>query len=199
MTKMITLPLCSVEDLSVFELEPEHAPLLQQFFEANPAYFLAVQGQPANANEAHNELHEPLPPGWSFTRQWRLGWCVETGSLAAMTNITSDLLSPGVWHIGLFIVATAHHGSGASQALYRDIEEWTKANGATWLRLGVVAGNARAERFWQRRGFLETRQRTSVEVGTRVNTIRVMIKPLRGGAPETYLKSIPRDRPDSDE
>jgi len=199
MTKMTALPHCAVEDLSVFELGPEHVPLLQHFFDANPAYFLAVHGEAANPNEAHQELHESLPPGWNFTRQWRLGWSDETGSLAAMANITSDLLSPGVWHIGLFIIATARHASGVSNALYRDIEDWAKANGATWLRLGVVAGNARAERFWERRGFQETRQRTNVEMGKRVNTLRVMIKPLHGGALETYLNLVPRDRPDSDE
>jgi GNAT superfamily N-acetyltransferase len=196
MWEMIDLPFCSVEDLSVFELKPNNVPLLQQFFDANPAYFMAVHGEAARPNEAHDEFHEPLPAGWSFGKRWLLGWGDATGSLAAIANITSDLLSVGVWHIGLFIVGSARHGGGNSHALYRDIEEWAKANGAAWLRLGVVTGNTRAERFWERQGFQEVRRRSDVEMGMRVNTIRVMIKPLRGGTADVYLTLVPRDRPD---
>ncbi len=189
------LPGVSVGGLSVFELTPHHVPLLQRFFDDNPAYFMAVLGHAAQPTEAHEELHELLPDGWSFTRQFRLGWRDTGGALAAMANITSDLLAPGVWHIGLFILSTARHGNGEAQLLYRDIEQWAVANGAAWLRLGVVLGNARAERFWETAGFLEVRRREGVEMGTVTNTVRVMIKPLTGKALEDYLHLVPRDRP----
>jgi hypothetical protein len=38
--------------------------------------------------------------------------CVLSSSLVGTPNLTPDLLAVSVWHIGLFIVATARHGSG---------------------------------------------------------------------------------------
>ena len=70
------------------------------------------------------------------------------------------------------------------------------SRGARWLRLGVVQGNARAERFWEKMGYVETRRRLGVEMGTKVHTLRVMAKPL-GGTLEELLERVPRDRPDA--
>jgi GNAT superfamily N-acetyltransferase len=112
-------------------------------------------------------------------------------------NVVSDLLAPTVWHIGTFIVATSRHRSGDAQALYQELESWARGNGARWLRLGVVSGNARAERFWERQGFAQTRLRVGVNMGTLSNTVRVMFKALAGGSLQDYLALVERDRPDA--
>jgi hypothetical protein len=65
------------------------------------------------------------------------------------------------------------------------------------LRLGVVEGNVRAERFWQRCGFVAVRTRDGVQMGPRTHTIRVMFKPLAGGSLQEYLALVARDRPDA--
>ncbi len=79
--------------------------------------------------------------------------------------MVSDLLAPRVWHIGLFIVATARHGSGDAQALHRGLDRWAMSEGAAWLRLGGVQGNARAERFWASLGYFQTRTRSGITIG----------------------------------
>jgi ribosomal protein S18 acetylase RimI-like enzyme len=112
-----------------------------------------------------------------------------------MANVVSDLLAPGVWHIGLFMIASTLQGSGAAQALYEELEHWARGLGAQWLRLGVVEGNARAERFWESRAFVEVRKRDGVEMGAKINTLRVMAKPLAGGTPAEYFALVARDRP----
>ena len=195
---MLRLPVSPVADLAVLELTAMHERLLQRFFEANPEYFLAVNGEPAGPQEAFDEIHGELPAGWSYIKNWLLGYPDASGDLAAMANVTSDLLAAGVCHIGLFIVATARHGNGDARLLYRGLEDWAKSQGAAWLRLGVVEGNGRAERFWESCGFMQARTRSGVSMGKRVNTLRVMVKPLHGGTLEEYLQVIPRDRPDSD-
>jgi ribosomal protein S18 acetylase RimI-like enzyme len=103
-----------------------------------------------------------------------------------------------VWHIGLFVVATSLHGGGVAQRWYGGIERWARDRGAQWLRLGVVEGNTRAERFWQGRGFSECRRRSGITMGQRCNTIRVMFKPLAAGTPSDYLSLVTRDRPESE-
>ncbi len=64
-----------------------------------------------------------------------------------------------MWLVGLFIVATSLHGSPAAREIYGELERWMQRNGAQWVRLGVVVGNQRAERFWERQGFTEVRRR----------------------------------------
>ena len=193
----IGLPPSPLPGLAVVELGAGSEALLQQFFQANPEYFLAVTGAPPNPTDAHDEIHEGLPPGWPYTRQWVLGYATASGLLAAMANIVTDLLAPGVWHVSTFIVATQRHGSGDAAALFNGLQACAIAHGAQWLRLGVVAGHARAERFWSGRGFSQVRLRVGVPMGARSNTVRVMIKPLAGGTLDDYLARVQRDRPDA--
>lgn len=191
----VALPESPLSSLRTFELTPATEPLLQRFFEANPLYFHAVQGEPAGPREAHEEITGLPPADMPYTKKWLIGYADEDGELAAMANVITDLLARHVWHIGLFLVATARHGSGDAQALYRGLEEWAVQHGAQWLRLGVVAGNTRAERFWESHGFVDVRTRDDVVMGKLTQTVRVMVKPLRGGSLDSYLALVPRDVP----
>jgi GNAT superfamily N-acetyltransferase len=196
MSPPATLPISPIPSLRTIELTPAHVTLLQRFFDTNPEYSIAVGGEPAGPQAAHDEIHDAPPAGWGFTKMWVIGYVDENDALAAMANVVSDLLVPRVWHLGLFIVATSRHGAGDAQVLYRGLESWAATNGAQWLRLGVVEGNARAERFWTAQGYVETRKRSGVEIGKRVNTVRVMVKPLTNGSIEQYLSLVSRDRPE---
>lgn len=191
-------PPSPIASLRSVELVAADVPLLQRFFDANPAYFLSVHGEPARADEAHEEVHGGLPPGFSFTRKIVLGYLDGSGTLVAMATVVSDLLAISVWHIGLFIVATARHGNGDAQRLHDGLERWACGHGARWMRLGVVQGNQRAERFWASCGYTQVRLREGLQMGQRTNTVRVMVKPLAGGTLDDYRELVPRDRPDSD-
>lgn len=190
------LPRSPLAGLRAVELTSDHEPLLQRFFEANPEYSLLVNGEVPGSGEAHEEIHGEPPPGWSFTKKCLIGYVDANGALAAMANVITDLLAPDVWHIGLFIVATSRHGTGNANALYRGLEGWAATHGARWIRLGVVQGNTRAERFWQAQGYAQTRTRDGVVMGKMMHTLRVMVKPLTGEALPTYLSLVPRDNPD---
>jgi GNAT superfamily N-acetyltransferase len=192
-----TLPTPPLPGLRVVNLLNGGEATLQAFFDANPAYFLAVQGAPAPAGEAHEEIHEALPAGWPYTHKHVFGYENSDGQLEAMANVVSDLLAPGVWHLGTFIVATHRHGTGDAQTLYDAIEAWAQSQGARWMRLGVVRGHARAEAFWQRRGYQPVAQREGVEMGQQINTIRVLAKPLHGQPLADYYALVARDRPAS--
>ena len=189
------LPQSPLAELTPIELTPEREAVLQRFFEANPEYYEDFYGGPPSATEAHEEIHGPLPPGWSYSKKWLIGYQDPTGELAAMAHVVSDLLAPKVWHIGFFVISTARRGSGLAGSLYDGLEQWMRDSGAEWLRLGVVAGNARGERFWESHGYIETRIRTDVPYRQRTQTMRVMYKPLAGGTLEEYLALVERDRP----
>jgi len=171
-------------------------PLLQRFFEANPEYHLAVEGAPPGPGAAQAELDALPPEDWRFEKKWLLRFGDAGDPMIGMADLISELFVDGVWHIGLFIVATRLHGSGTAPALYEALESWLRAQGCRWIRLGVVAGNARAERFWENCGYREVRKRLAVTMGRKTNDVRVMVKPLAGGSLRQYLSAVTRDRPD---
>ena len=198
MKQHLSSTLFSVTGLRCVELTDADAPALQRFFDANPEYFHSVNGHGPGADEASHELHDAPPPGLPFGKQWIVGFIDENGNLRAMANMLADFLAVGVFHIGLFIVASDLHGSGRSMTIYDALERWIRQTDATWIRLGVVKGNAKAERFWSKAGYVEVRERAGIAMGARVNTVRVLVKSLAADtALGAYLERVVRDRPDS--
>lgn len=192
-----TLPASPLAGLRTVELTEADAPLLQRFHDANPGYFELVHGEPAQPDQARRELAERPPAGMPYAKCWQVGYLDEGGRIAAFAGLVTDLIAPGVCHLGLFIVEAARHGNGDARTLYDGLEAWAVEHGATWMRLGVVVGNTRAETFWSRRGFVESRRREGNVMGRRVNTVRAMFKPLAGGTREEYLARVARDRVDA--
>jgi GNAT superfamily N-acetyltransferase len=192
-----TLPPSHFPDLHTIELTPDREALLQRFLVANPEYYENYYGESPGPHEAYKEIHDELPAGWTFTKKWLIGYLDAAGEMVAMANVVSDLLAPRVWHIGYFMIATSRYGTGFARELYVGLERWMFARGAEWLRLGVVSGNTRGERFWASLGFLETRTRSAVPYRKRTHTMRVLYKPLAGGTLEEYRSLIPRDRPEA--
>lgn len=183
-------------DWRCVELAPKDAPRLQRFYEANPEYFHLVNGEAPKADAAHETFTSALPAGWRYDKEWVLAFEDRSGDMVAMASVISGLFVPQVWHLGLFVLATALHGRGAAAPMCGAIENWMKRGGARWSRLGVAEGNARAERFWQKMGYVEVRKREGVELGRKTHTIRVMVKALDEGASgEEYLALVERDRP----
>jgi RimJ/RimL family protein N-acetyltransferase len=189
------VPLFEAGSFRALELAAKDVAALQRFFEENPEYFFAVGDEPPRPDEACQEFDFMPPADYPFERKWLIGFLDGSGAMIGMAGGLSNLFSEGVWHIGLFIVATRLHGSGAALAMHRGLEDWMRGAGARWIRLGVVEGNSRAERFWEKAGYLDVRKRHGVEMGRKVNTLRVMAKPLAGGRLEEYLTRVARDRP----
>ncbi|RKP52123.1 GNAT family N-acetyltransferase [Trinickia fusca] len=171
---------------------------LQAFYVRNPEYFMAVEGEPPAADEARSTLEDGLPPEMPYRYIRTIGFVDMDGALTAMANVVADMFVPGVWLIGLFIVQTDRHGHGLAQASYRAMETWMRSEGAQWIRLGVVIGNARAERFWERVGYVEVRTREGLVMKSKTNDLRVMVKPLVEESIAAYLAKVPRDRPETE-
>lgn len=178
------------------EMQDHDVARLQAFFEANPLYHACVDGQPPSPTQAREEFDVVPPPEMPYDKRWMLQVTDEGGAMVAHAGVISNFLAPSVWHIGLYIVATELHGKGAAREIYSALESWMRAGGARWLRLGVVAGNARAERFWESVGYVEVRKRLAIPMGKLVNDLRVMVKPLAGGRIDEYLALVARDRPE---
>ncbi|HEY1091977.1 MAG TPA: GNAT family N-acetyltransferase [Burkholderiaceae bacterium] len=184
--------LCEARTIELADL-----PALQAFFDANPAYHEFAYGEPPPANEAQREWQDRPPAGMPYESAQLIQFLGADVSMQAMASVVRGFFAPAVWHLGLFIVATSLHGSGRAQAIYAALERWMREQGAQWLRLGVIIGNARGEPFWLRQGFQELRQRGPADYGRRSHMLRVLMKPLNGGSVADYLALVARDRPDA--
>jgi len=179
-------------------LRADEVPLLQALYEANPLYFETVTGHGPRPHEAQEAFDDRPPPDMPYRAQECLGLFRHDGTLVGVSIVVVDLMAPGVWHVALFLLATGLHGHGLARALYQALEAWALREGAQWMRLGVVVGNTRAEHFWWRRGFEQVRLREHILASDRVNTLRVMVKPLAGQPVAAYRAQVPRDRPETD-
>lgn len=189
--------LFEVGDVEACKLTESDLPVLQDFFLANPDYFLSVNGMPPRVGEAKQEFEDRPPAAMLFDEVFVIGFVDSAGNLIAMASVISNLLARNVWHIGLFIVAGSLHGSGTAALLYAGLEAWMQAQGARWVRLGAVVGNVRAERFWERLGYVEVRRRAGTQLGMLIQTVRVFVKPLSTSGIDEYLNLVARDRPES--
>lgn len=203
-------PLFASDALQARPLRADEVPTLQRLLEADPSYFLAVNGRPPDPDEAQVEFDERPPPHLPWRANHVLGLYARgdddgaEGPLRGVMIVVEDLVVDGTWHVALLWLTGELHGRGLAAAIYRAAEAWMVAAGARWVRLGVVSGNARAERFWARMGFTTLRWRRAVDTGGRVNDVRVMLR-VPGAADVTaaeagiadYLSRAPRDRPDA--
>jgi len=169
---------------------------LQSFLDANPLYWRVVMGTATPSHAAREIFDDRPPPEWPSVATHQRIVRGEAGGIVALATYVEGIFAPAVWHLGLFIVATRWHGTGRALELYASLESLMRCAGAEWLRLGVVVGNARAERFWEKAGFVEVRRRLDVELGAVTRDLRVMVKPLAGGSLGEYLRLVARDRPD---
>jgi RimJ/RimL family protein N-acetyltransferase len=183
--------------LTAREVVAGDLPALQHFLEENPAYFQTVSGEGPRAQAAQDEFDDRPPADWGWDGRWMIRFADDAGRWVALAEVVRNLLAPGVWHIGLFIVATPLHGTGEAARIYGALEDWMREGGARWLRLNVAERNGRAGRFWEKAGYREVRRREGVVIGRQSNTMRVMVKSLTGATLEDYLALVARDRPDA--
>ncbi len=188
-------PQFTVDSLRAVALAGADMPRLQRFFEDNPEYFLAVGDAGPAPDEAMREWRSQPPPEMPFESRWMFGFFDHDDQLVAMANGLGGFLAGDVWHIGLFIVASALHGRGTAASIYAGLERWMVAQGAQWIRLGVVKGHVKPERFWHKVGFVQVRERIGTATATRTHTLRVMVKPLAADDLRDYLARVRRDNP----
>lgn len=188
-------PLRPDADWIATEADRSAAAELQAFYEANPEYYEITHGR-APASDAASQGFDFMPPAdmpYTALPMWLIR-DRDSGGVVGEVSVATDLLAPGVTHLGFFMVATSRHGTGFATELHAAYEAWAIGQGARWLRLGVVEAHRRAHRFWLRQGYVEVCQRRDYVLGDLSHTLRVMVKPLGSNSLDDYLAEVPRDR-----
>lgn len=193
-------PVFSLTDADIWVATDADRPDLAAFCRDNPEYDVFLTGEVPDEAEWVEDFMTDLPPAsfnWTATHKLIARRHQDQGKIAAILDITEDMIDKCVGHIGLFQVATALHGVGLAHRLYQGLEDWLASRGMDVLRLGVLEGNARGMSFWTRHGFLETRRRQGTAPTGKTHLSFVMYKPLKPLSLDAYRLRVPRDDPSS--
>ena len=193
-------PIFSLTKADIWTATEADRPALAAFCRVNPEYDLFLTGEVPNEAEWVEDFMTDLPPAsfnWTATHKLIARRHQDSDTIAAILDVTEDMIAKGVGHIGLFQVATALHGTGLAHNLYQGLEDWLASRGTDVLRLGVLDGNARGMAFWTRHGFLETRRRQGTAPNGKTHLSHVMYKPIKPLTLEAYRLRVPRDDPNS--
>jgi ribosomal protein S18 acetylase RimI-like enzyme len=193
-------PVFTLNDADVWTATEADRPALAAFCRDNPEYDVFLTGEAPDEAEWVEDFMTDLPPtsfNCTATHKLIARRHQDPETIAAILDVTEDMIDKGVGHIGLFQVATALHGAGLAHRLYQGLEDWLTSRGMDVLRLGVLEGNARGMAFWRRQGFLETRQRQGTAPTGKTHQSHVMVKPLKPLTLEAYRLRVPRDDPNS--
>ena len=193
-------PIFTIANADIWTATDADRPALAAFCQKNPEYDLFLTGQIPEADAWVEDFLTDLPPtsfNWKTTHKLIARTHQNPDTIAAVIDVTQDMIAPGVGHIGLFQVATALHGSGFAHALYQGLEDWLASRGMDVLRLGVLEGNPRGMAFWTRHGYLKTRQRVGTAPSGKTHQSHVMYKPLKPLTLDAYRQRVRRDDPKS--
>jgi GNAT superfamily N-acetyltransferase len=169
---------------------------IQAFNETNPEYWALTHGHPPPPDDAAKAFDVHPPADMPYTDDlWFLVRAADSGEIVAQVAVATDLLAPQVFHLGFFLVATRLHGTGFAARLHAAYRDWAERSGARWLRLNVVAVNARGHAFWRRQGYAEVTRRDGYVLGERTHVVITMVQPVGAATLDEYLQRVPRDRP----
>ena len=84
--------LFDVGDVEACKLTESDLQVLQDFFVANPDYFLSVNGMPPRMDEARQEFEDRPPPAMLFDEVFVIGFVDSAGNLIAMASVRSPIM-----------------------------------------------------------------------------------------------------------
>lgn len=165
-------------------LTPEDLPGIRDLVGRCGDYYDLVEG--ISAEEAVREvgtIFEDLPPGKRPEDKVLLGLFVGTsGGPVALADVLRDYPEPGIWVVGLLLVDGTRRREGLGGELHRAVASRAREGGARTLRIGVLAQNEGARRFWERLGYRETERREGYRIGRREGLLLVSHRPVEVGA-----------------
>jgi ribosomal protein S18 acetylase RimI-like enzyme len=193
-------PIFTIANADIWTATEIDRPALAAFCQKSPEYDLFLTGEMPQATAWVEDFLTDLPPtgfNWTTTHKLIARSHQDPDIIAAVMDVTEDMIAPSVGHIGLFQVATALHGTGVAHALYQGLEDWLASRGMDVLRLGVLEGNPRGKAFWEHHGFQKTRERSGTAPTGKTHQSHVMYKPLKPLTLDAYRRRVPRDDPNS--
>ncbi len=167
-TSTLHIPNCTTR-----ALEDRDAAPLQALFDADPEYFLGMNGRKIPVEE----IRTMLPSG--RTREDKFLYAIERdGHLAGIIDLIRGYPEPATWHLGFLFIAKAFRAAGLGRAALHALYGHVHAQGGKVLRLGVVEDNNRARWLYATEGFVFEAMREVDPAANRLRRTLVLRRPL---------------------
>lgn len=122
------------------------------FMERNAEFFLFREQRPVDEETVKAFFYGPVPPGKSHQEKVLMAAYFQE-ELIAIFDFLKDWPEERNWAIGLMVVDVNWRNKGVGQELMEDLRGFFNLNSVNKLRLGVLAENKIARRFWRKVGF----------------------------------------------
>lgn len=131
-----------------------------RIFQANPAYFKLTSGAAADRSDVLEAMTQKPEQAMAENKHTRLiqRFMGDAAESVAVVDWLDDFPESGIRYLGLFMTDASLHGTGVSREILEWLLEDFRQGGTRAVRLGVIAENERALRFWKRAGFSEVRR-----------------------------------------
>lgn len=151
---------------------------LQDLFRRCTDYYELEEGESTVADAAeHLLLNKPssLAPEDKIV----LGLYSETGLLVAICDLLRNYPSAGEWWIGLLMIDPEYRSAGLGTQILQEVISLANTEQATALWVAPLVQNPKAQRFWERHGFVEQRTTQTTTRSGRTNTVVVRKRVLK--------------------
>lgn len=176
---------------SVQALEPCDVERLQRLLERCVDYSVVVDGDAVSPTAADETLLD-VPPGQSPDQKFVVGLVDGHGEIAGVLEGLRDYPDPGVWWVGLLLLAPETRQQGIGRRLLTAFANHVRSSGGRAIMLGVVADNRRALGFWREIGFTTVRTTEPRTFGKKIQTVQVMRRETHCG--KAWVGSEPTSR-----
>jgi ribosomal protein S18 acetylase RimI-like enzyme len=118
------------------------------------------------------------PPSVDPATSLRLGMFLPSGQLVAIADLAFGYPNPDDAYIGLMLIDPTHRGKRLGQQMLGHLFAGASASKARRILIAVLEDNPKAQRFWQKMGFVEDLRGPPIQMGRKTHVQIRMTRPL---------------------
>lgn len=126
------------------------AEAILEFCKENTQYYEYCQAEPT-LEQVLSDLHL-APPGIGPEDKYYVGF-YQDDDLVAVMDLVDGFPEDSIVFIGFFMMSKRLQGQEIGSSMIREVSEYMKNVGMTYVRLAIDKGNPQSTHFWKKNGF----------------------------------------------
>jgi ribosomal protein S18 acetylase RimI-like enzyme len=143
--------------------ETDSAAVRELFARAADYVQLEIGELPSDAQTI--DFFTSAPPGIDPTTSLRLGMYLPGSQLVAIADLAFGYPNPDDAYVGLLLIDPNHRGQRLGQQMLGHVFAAASARKAKRILIAVLEDNPKAQRFWQKMGFVEELRGPAIQMG----------------------------------
>jgi ribosomal protein S18 acetylase RimI-like enzyme len=141
---------------------------LRDLFARAADYVMLETGQPPGDSQITG-FFTGAPPGIDPATSLRLGMFLPGGQLVAIADLAFGYPNPDDAYIGLLLIDPNHRGKRLGQQMLGHVFASASTRKARRILIAVLEDNPKAQRFWQKMGFVEDLRGPPTQMGSKTH------------------------------